>query len=201
MDDIVLRAMAKWPNVPAVHGWLSLDRRGQWLLRGEPIGNEAARRFISRNYGRDDAGRWYFQNGPQKVYVALAYLPWVYVVDEAGELATHTGARVERVERAFIDEDFALVLLTEHGPGLVSDRDLATVSEWLAGPGGEALDDAAIERAIDQLGGGKAGGPGARLGLAYHRALAPVEAIRSDEAAERFGFEPDPQAFSEETKP
>ena len=26
-------AMAKWPNVPAVYGWLSLDRRGNWLIR------------------------------------------------------------------------------------------------------------------------------------------------------------------------
>ena len=27
MDDAVLRSMAKWPNVPDVYGWLSLDRR------------------------------------------------------------------------------------------------------------------------------------------------------------------------------
>ncbi|MGB3277244.1 MAG: DUF2946 family protein, partial [Castellaniella sp.] len=30
MDDQVLAAMARWPNVPAVHGWLSLTARGQW---------------------------------------------------------------------------------------------------------------------------------------------------------------------------
>jgi hypothetical protein len=30
MDDIVKQAMAKWPNVPACHGWLGLDARGHW---------------------------------------------------------------------------------------------------------------------------------------------------------------------------
>ena len=27
MDDIVKQAMAKWPDVPSVYGWLGLDRR------------------------------------------------------------------------------------------------------------------------------------------------------------------------------
>ncbi|MBP7581842.1 MAG: DUF2946 family protein, partial [Vogesella sp.] len=33
MDALVLAAMDKWPNVPAVYGWLRLDARGQWWLR------------------------------------------------------------------------------------------------------------------------------------------------------------------------
>jgi Protein of unknown function (DUF2946) len=77
MDDIVARAMAKWPNVPVVYGWLALDRRGQWSIRVkvregaedgaprfEPVGNQNLIEFIGRNYGRDEQGRWYFQNGP-----------------------------------------------------------------------------------------------------------------------------------------
>ncbi|HMN64893.1 MAG TPA: DUF2946 family protein, partial [Burkholderiaceae bacterium] len=38
MDEQVLHAMARWPDVPAVWGWLRLDRRGRWLLvdRGRP---------------------------------------------------------------------------------------------------------------------------------------------------------------------
>ena len=38
MDEDVLRAMTRWPDVPAVYGWLSLDRRGRWLIRGETLG-------------------------------------------------------------------------------------------------------------------------------------------------------------------
>ena len=33
MDEIVIRGMLKWPNVPSVYGWLSLDRRGSWTIK------------------------------------------------------------------------------------------------------------------------------------------------------------------------
>jgi hypothetical protein len=59
MDPLVLAALAKWPDVPAVTGWLSLTARGDWRLRGEPIGNDAIRAFIGRNYASDAQGRWY----------------------------------------------------------------------------------------------------------------------------------------------
>jgi len=56
MDEIVARSMAKWPDVPDVYGWLSLDRRGNWLLKNEKIGNGALREFIGRNYQPDARG-------------------------------------------------------------------------------------------------------------------------------------------------
>ena len=59
MDDIVLRGMAKWPDVPAVFGWLSLNRRGQWLIKGERISNPGVTAFIGRNYEHDEQGRWF----------------------------------------------------------------------------------------------------------------------------------------------
>lgn len=31
------RALDKWPNVPALYGWLPLDRHGRWRIRGETI--------------------------------------------------------------------------------------------------------------------------------------------------------------------
>src|ERR671937_1305390 len=103
MDALVARAMAKWPNVPAVYGWLALDRRGNWLIKGERIANQALREFISRNYDHDDAGRWYFQNGPQRVYVTLAYAPLV-VHYEGNELCDHRG-RPFRAEKAYVDDE------------------------------------------------------------------------------------------------
>ena len=39
MDDIVKQAMAKWPDVPNVYGWLSLDRRGVWRIKGDAVTN------------------------------------------------------------------------------------------------------------------------------------------------------------------
>ncbi|MBP6280161.1 MAG: DUF2946 family protein, partial [Rhodocyclaceae bacterium] len=37
MDDAVVRALAKWPDVPDVFGWLRLDKRGQWRLKDEIV--------------------------------------------------------------------------------------------------------------------------------------------------------------------
>src|SRR5262245_35035953 len=104
MDDLVLRGMVKWPNVPAVYVWLSLDRRGQWLLKGERISTPTVTAFIGRNYERDERGCWFFQNGPQRVFVHLDYTPLVLrVVGPAEgtlELEAHTGRPVTAVESA-----------------------------------------------------------------------------------------------------
>ena len=151
MDQIVIRGMLKWPNVPAVYGWLSLDRRGSWLIKNvsgrfERIANPAVNDFIARNYAADGQGRWYFQNGPQRVFVALDYTPWVYRLDDSGEgLLAHTGAPPRSIEAVFLDEAGALLVQAELGIGVLLDRDLPAFVERLADPRGrsaEALLDA-----------------------------------------------------------
>lgn len=131
MDETVTRAMAKWPDVPDVYGWLSLDRRGNWLLKGERIGNTAFREFISRNYSSDARGCWYFQNGPQRVFVALAYAPLVLHF-EAGALFDHCG-RPFPMELAFLDDEGSVLLTGKPGLGLLDDRDLAAFADRAQG--------------------------------------------------------------------
>jgi hypothetical protein len=122
MDDIVVRSLAKWPNVPAVYGWLELDRRGNWRIKGERIGNAAVREFIARNYAHDESGRWFFQNGPQRVYVTLAYTP--FVLHYEGEaLFDHCGAPVTALE-TWLDDEGSVLIRAEQGVGLLDDRDL-----------------------------------------------------------------------------
>jgi hypothetical protein len=131
MDEIVARSLAKWPNVPAVYGWLRLDRRGNWLMKGETIGNRALREFIARNYEADAGGRWFFQNGPQRVYVSLAYTP--LVVHYAGEvLFDHCGRRFTP-RQAFQDDEGSVLLLGEPGVALLDDRELARFAELAHG--------------------------------------------------------------------
>ena len=131
MDESVLRSMAKWPHVSDVYGWLSLDRRGNWLLQGERIGNAALRDFISRNYASDARGCWYFQNGPQRVFVALAYTPLVlHFEDET--IYDHCG-RPFRSEQALLDEEGSVLMLGKSGIGLLDDRDLAGYEERAQG--------------------------------------------------------------------
>ena len=187
MDETVARAMAKWPNVPAVRGWLSLDRRGEWRLKGEPISNRAMIDFIARNYGCDSCGRWFFQNGPQRVFVDLAYTPWVYSLDGRGALVTHTGLAGGAVEKAWIDEAGALVLAGEPGPGVVDNRDLATLSDQLCDASGAPIDDDLVAAFV-------ASPPGSEpeLRLAYGGTRVRVGRIESDDLAASLGFVPRP---------
>ena len=110
MDERVIKAMQKWPDVPAVFGWLSLDRRGRWRLEGGVIRNQKTVEAINRNYACDDRGRWYYQNGPQKAYVDLDYTPWVYRVDGSGELITHTGLPVKKPQSLLVGRRVASVV-------------------------------------------------------------------------------------------
>jgi hypothetical protein len=148
MDDQVRAAMLRWPDVPAAFGWLRLDRRGHWYLidRGVPgfdeardgdgsrITNSALIEFISRNYVAQGDGRWFFQNGPQRVYVDLDFAPLVLRVFDARRgndveiaLVTHCGVAVGAVEAALCDPAGNVYLQTDAGPGIVHDNDLAAL--------------------------------------------------------------------------
>jgi hypothetical protein len=135
MDEMVARSLAKWPNVPAVYGWLSLDRRGSWLIRSshgaaarfERIGNAALREFIGRNYAADERGCWYFQNGPQRVFVSLAYTPLV-VHFEGERLVDHCGRAYEGAT-VYQDDEGSVLIAGEHKIALLDDRDLARYAE------------------------------------------------------------------------
>ena len=138
MDPAVLRGMARWPDVPAVYGWLALDRRGNWRLkeavsgRFGRIGNAALRDFIGRNYASDGAGQWFFQNGPQRVYVSLAYTP--LVVHYAGEQLFDHCTRPFTAREAFQDDEGAVLLVGERAVALLDDRDLARYADLAAQP-------------------------------------------------------------------
>lgn len=199
MDELVLRGMAKWPNVPAVYGWLSLDRRGQWLIKGERITNRLVTEFIGRNYARDERGCWFFQNGPQRVFVDLDYTPHVYRVASAGEaplaLETDAGSPVSAIHGAWIDESGAALLDTEHGIGAVHDRDLDRLLPHFTDAAGAPLAEETLEDLMSRLQQGRA----APLWLRFRGASVRVEPIRSGTVAQRFGFRarPEPPAGEE----
>lgn len=184
--------MAKWPDVPAVFGWLGLDRRGRWRLKGELITNDAANRFIDRNYARDEDGRWFFQNGPQRVFVSLAYAPFVYRLDDAGTLTAHTGRTARAPLAASLDEEQNLTVVTDLGPGLVDDRDLEALSERLGSPEGEPLDDDTVEARLEEAAAGRR--PPA-LGLAWDGGgVTPIGFIPAADLPARLGFVREPAA-------
>ncbi|HXF67948.1 MAG TPA: DUF2946 family protein [Burkholderiales bacterium] len=199
MDEIVLRALAKWPDVPAVYGWLSLDRRGNWRIKGERITNPMIAAFIGRNYGRDARGCWFFQNGPQRVYVALDYTPFVLRVkggdDDALALETHTAVGVAALKGAWLDEAGALLLETEPGVALVHDRDLARLLPQFIDANGNPLAEPVLDELMELLQRGRP----APLWLKYRESCVRVEPIAASEVPARFGFvaQPAPPAGEE----
>ena len=116
--------MRRWPNVPALFGWLGLDRRGRWLIRDEVIRHPRIIHTISRNYACDAHGRWFFQNGPQRGFIRLASTPMILKTTGDETLITHTELRVEHATAAFLTDEASIVLSTEHGPGEIVGADL-----------------------------------------------------------------------------
>jgi len=150
MDENVIAAMARWPNVPDVYGWLSLTASGLWRLHprgdawqeqnseaaGESISSPQIIRFIDRNYTCDEQGRWFFQNGPQKVYVRLDAAPYILhtVGNTSGDsvqLNTHTGLEDVAVQEWWLDDRGRLYARTTQGPGLIAGRDLPAILDAL----------------------------------------------------------------------
>ncbi|MSQ58640.1 MAG: DUF2946 family protein [Betaproteobacteria bacterium] len=191
MDETVIRSMAKWPNVPSVHGWLELDRRGRWCIKGAPINHAGFNEFISRNYTCDHEGRWYFQNGPQRVYVRIAYLPYIARAAAGPDglrLFTHTGGEILAPNHVWIDEQGNLVVGFDGTAGLVSGQDLGEVLPWIRTTRGACLDDEKLSDALNRAQLGTAPG----LTLQYGPGLIPVASLRSEDAPAKFRFVADP---------
>ena len=189
MDDIVKQAMAKWPNVPHCYGWLALDARGNWRMRdeaaqqadsaGDKLNNATLVGFINRNYGHDDAGRWYFQNGPQRVYVNLEATPYIARTDPAQGLVLQTGAPLASIERLYLTEVGVAIVQAAEIVAQVDDRDVAQLFEALE-LNGQAPGDEALLRWLDD-------GAGSLI-LRWHGQAVPVERIVRDTLPERFGL-------------
>ena len=211
MDAEVVAAMAKWPDVPAVYGWLSLSESGHWRLHpggnaisepgsvGEPISSPQILAFMDRNYDVDEQGRWFFQNGPQRVYVRLDAAPFIahITTDTATgqlKLRTHTGLDIARVSAWFLDDTGRVYASTERGGALVSGRDLSALvdrfvvvdADGLISSDSEAGD--ASELLTQCMESGSTVQLLARDVMGASDAPLPLEPCSSEGIAERLGF-------------
>jgi len=195
MDDIVKQALAKWPDVPNCYGWLALDARGHWRMRderaqhldlpGDKLTNAALVGFINRNYAADERGCWYFQNGPQRVYVQLAATPFIVRTDPAAGWLLHTGAAMPAIETVALTDAGALILVGEEVVAQLDDRDFAQVLPRLHLHGAPVADEALLAWLDD---------PSAPLTLADGERHMAIERVAADQLARRFGFVSIPRA-------
>lgn len=189
MDDIVRQAMAKWPDVPHCHGWLALDARGVFRMRdevaqannlpGDPIRHTALLAFIHRNYACDAEGAWYFQNGPQRVYVDLQTTPFIAHTDPVAGLLLHDGQPLKNISAACMTEEGQLILQSATHSAMLDDRDMAQCLQQFK-IDGKPVEDAQLMHWLEA--------PDARLGLLIEDKLIPVTQILRSELGLRLGF-------------
>ena len=197
MDDIVKQALAKWPDVPNCYGWLALDARGHWRMRderaqhldlpGDKLTNAALVGFINRNYAADERGCWYFQNGPQRVYVQLAATPFIVRTDPQAGWLLHTGVAMPALETVALTDAGALILVGNKVVTQLDDRDFAQVLPRLHLNGAPAGDEALLAWLDD---------PAAPLTLADGERHMAIERVPADQLARRFGFIDMPAALT-----
>jgi len=186
-DELTLRAMLKWPDVPASFGWLGLDGRGRWLIQGATISHPGICDFLARQYGVDSRGRWYVQNGPQRAFVDLEFAPWVLSLDGHGDLITHTARAIDRVDTLIVADTGQIFLATELGLGVLLDRDLASFLGSFGAPGRRLSDAEAGQRLLAL----PSTGSGERLRWRHWEVLAIALPLATLEV--RYGFVREPR--------
>ena len=195
MDAIVKQAMVKWPNVPHCYGWLALDARGDWRMRdeqaqaqqlpGERIHNPALVQFINRNYLCDERGCWYFQNGPQRVYVELEATPFIARTDPLHCFVLHTGDKLGVVSAVWITEHGNLILQAPGKVAQVDNRDLLQCFAMLKLDGKPPTEETFLAYL-------QAGGANSSMTLQLAGRTLPVKRALVKDLPEVFGFIPHP---------
>ena len=129
--------------MPDVYRWLQLDSRGSWRLKDEKISHHGLVSFINKHYTSDEQGRWYFQNGPQKVFVTLEYTPYVISIETLNSkwiFKTHNGQVIEKLNRVFIDDHGNFLVSWDKFVGVIRDTDIALVADQLRYDGSSLYD-------------------------------------------------------------
>jgi hypothetical protein len=162
LDEIVRQAMAKWPHVPHCYGWLGLDARGDWYMRddavqaagffpaskGSRLRHDKLIDFIGRNYGADEQGRWFFQNGPQRVFVELESTPHIARLTPDHRVQTHNGLAIDPTQ-ALVDEDGNLYLASATQVARVHTQDMWQALDWVEARGWTPQEKRAAELPLD----------------------------------------------------
>ncbi len=194
MDDIVKQAMAKWPNVPHCYGWLRLDARGVFRMCdevaqknatvGDPIRHASLLAFIYRNYASDEHGAWFFQNGPQRVYVDLETTPFIARTDTQENFVTQDGLALKDIHTVWLSDQGSLLFQNATQIAMLDDRDIAAcLSQFRLH--GVVCSDAELLNWMRQ--------PTEACSFMVGGDALPVRFIKSAAIAQQFGFQQKPR--------
>jgi hypothetical protein len=202
MDELVKQSLTKWPNVPHCYGWLALDARGAFRMRdeaaqaanhpGDIIRHESLLAFIYRNYDCDTRGAWYFQNGPQRVYVELEATPFIARTDPELGFVLHDRIPVREIDQIYMTDAGQLIIQSRQKIAMLDPSDLAHCLAMLY------VEDHAI--ADDDLLTWLSA-PNQPLQIKLGQLLKSVEWIDSNQLQKRFGFITHPSKIDRTSQP
>ena len=162
-------------------------------LPGKVIDHVALNECICRNYAHDQVGRYFFQNGPQRVFITLAATPWIVrmipgeqhpqlltqcqsamaptsaLSDEQGNIYI-VGTIEQTVFESADQQQFSIKVIPS--VALLHDHDLDQFSEL-----------AKLREEACSFGGS----------WLWHGQQLPLDPIHSDELSQRFGFIKNPK--------
>jgi hypothetical protein len=97
-------------------------------LAGSVIQHAALNEFISRNYACDSLGRYFFQNGPQRVFITLDATPWIARITPSAngpQLLTQCGTEIQA--HGALSDEKGNIYITGLIPQSLSDKTDGTV--------------------------------------------------------------------------
>ena len=156
-------------------------------LPGDTIRHPALLDFIRRNYAADESGCWFFQNGPQRVYVNLELTPYIARSDPQHGFITHSGTALTQIDHVWLCETGILILQSGAIIAALDDRDIGPCLPQLR------IEDRAVsdDQLLAWLAQDQSTAP---LMLLHAGRQYPVQHLRQADIARRFGFIQAPQS-------
>jgi hypothetical protein len=159
---------------------------------GDIIRHESLLAFIYRNYDCDTRGAWYFQNGPQRVYVELEATPFIARTDPELGFVLHDRTPVREIDQIYMTDAGQLIIQSRQKIAMLDPSDLAHCLAMLY------VEDHAI--ADDDLLTWLSA-PNQPLQIKLGQLLKSVEWIDSNQLQKRFGFITHPSKIDRTSQP
>jgi hypothetical protein len=157
-------------------------------LAGSVIQHLALNEFISRNYACDSLGRYFFQNGPQRVFITLDATPWIARITptESG-LQLITQCAIEIKPHGALSDEKGNIYITGLIPQSSSDQINTTAFTKIESLSVALLHDHDLELFSEQS-QVQEDACSFRGSWQWNGRSLPIEPIHSAELGERFHF-------------
>lgn len=161
-------------------------------LPGNAIQHAALNEFIARNYACDLEGKYFFQNGPQRVFITLDATPWIVRLIPANrDLSLLTQCQTLFEPQGALSDESGNIYIT----GLINqtmDEDRGSASEGKDFIQRESLSIALLhDHDLDLFSDlAKLHEQACSFGgsWSWHGKTLPIDPIHSNELSKRFGF-------------